>query len=57
MVLALEHNKRKAEEKSLDYSKNKLLDSFFIIEKTDESGINDSVRNAEDLKEVFTVIY
>ena len=34
-----------------DHIKNKFLDSIVNIEKTDETGLNDVVRNAKDPKE------
>ena len=37
--------------KSSDHIKNEFLDSIVNIEKTDETGLNDVVRNAKDPKE------
>lgn len=51
----MEHNKRKSVVKINDV-KDELLDALVSIEKTDEIGLNDAIRNAKNRKEAVAVI-
>ena len=55
-ILPLKHNKRSQNKKSSDDIKGELLDSVVSIEKTDETVLNDAVRNAKDPKEPVAII-
>ena len=55
-ILPLKHNKRSQNKKSSDDIKGELLDSVVSIKKTDETVLNDAVRNAKDPKEPVAII-
>ena len=52
----MECEKKKTEEKTLNYIEDEPLSSLLDIEKKDETGLDDAVRSVKDPKEAVAII-
>ena len=55
-IVAMECDKKKTEEKTLDCIEEELLSSLIDIEKKDETGLDNAVRSVKDPKEAVAII-